>query len=106
HLGKNVSKGVKLLAEKKARQQNKVMLWKNRVNLVKQARQLMEAKAFSDAAVAYEKYFRVIEMVYDLKPGELHPKVFNSSIRSKELTLITSILWDLLRIYDTSPRYK
>lgn len=104
-LSRSVSKGVQLRAEQKAREQNRVMLWKSRVNLIKQARQLMEQKAFSEAAVAYEKYLRVLEIVYDLKSGELKPEVFNNSSRSKEVTVIASVYWDLMRIYDTSTRY-
>jgi hypothetical protein len=104
-LSGRVSQGMRLRLEKEAREQNKLMLWKNRVNLIKQARTLMEQKSYSEAAVAYEKYIRVLEMVYNLKQGELSPAVFNNSKRSKELTVITSVYWDLMRIYDTSPRY-
>ncbi|MBT4761486.1 MAG: hypothetical protein HOO06_07310 [Bdellovibrionaceae bacterium] len=100
-----VSKGVKLRVEEEAKAKNKVMLWKNRVNLVKQGRQLMAQRAFTEAAVSYQKYIKVLEIVYDLKPGQLSPKIFSNSSKSKELTVITTVYWDLLRIYDTSPRY-
>ncbi|NCN95672.1 MAG: hypothetical protein GW917_03025, partial [Bdellovibrionales bacterium] len=104
-LTSNVSQGVKLRMEAEAREKNKVKMWKTRVNLVKQARILMSAKAYSEAAVAYEKYLRVLEIVYNLKRGELSPEVFNNSQRSKEMTVIASVYWDLVRIYDTSPAY-
>lgn len=104
-LTSRVSQGLKLRMEKEAREKNKLMLWKSRVNLIKQARGLMAQKAYSEAAVSYEKYLRVLEMVYNLKKGELSPNVFNSSKRSKELTVVASVYWDLVRIYDTSPRY-
>ncbi len=100
-----VSQGLKLRLEKDARERNKLMLWKSRVNLIKQARSLMSQKAYSEAAVAYEKYLRVLEMVYNKKKGDLSPEVFNNSTRSKELTVVASVYWDLIRIYDTSPRY-
>lgn len=100
-----VSQGLKLRVEKEAREKNKLMLWKSRVNLIRQARGLMAQKAYSEAAVAYEKYLRVLEMVYNRRTGELSPEVFNNSKRSKELTVVTSVYWDLMRIYDTSPRY-
>ena len=100
-----VSQGVKLRMERDSREKNKMMAWKNRVHLLKNARSLMNQKAYSEAAVQYEKYVRVLELVYNLKKGELSPAVFNNSSRSKELTLIASVYWDLLRIYDTSPRY-
>jgi len=96
---------MKLRMEQTMREKNKMMVWKNRVHLIKNARSLMNQKAYSEAAVQYEKYLRVLEVVYNLKKGELSPTVFNNSSRSKELTVIASVYWDLVRIYDTSPRY-
>ena len=101
----SVSQGLKLRMERDVREKNKMVMWKNRVHLIKNARTLMNQKAYSEAAVQYEKYLRVLEMVYSLKKGELSPAVFNNSTRSKELTVIASVYWDLMRIYDTSPRY-
>lgn len=104
-LTSSVSQGLKLRMERDVREKNKMMMWKNRVHLIKNARGLMNQKAYSEAAVQYEKYLRVLEVVYNLKKGELSPAVFNNSTRSKELTVIASVYWDLMRIYDTSPRY-
>jgi len=104
-LSGKVSQGVRLRMAQKAKEQNMVMMWKSRVNLVKQARQLMIQKSFSDAAVSYEKYLKVLELVYDIKPGQLSPEIFNKSSRSKELTVVASVYWDLVRIYDTSAVY-
>ena len=101
-----VSQGMKLRMERDVREKNKMMAWKNRVHLIKNARNLMTQKAYSEAAVQYEKYLRVLEVVYNLKKGELSPAVFNNSSRSKELTVVASVYWDLLRIYDTNPRYQ
>lgn len=101
-----VSHGVKLRLEQQAKEKNRHMLWKSRVNLVKHARQMMTQKSYSDAAISYEKYLRVLEISYDLKPGGLNPGVFGKSSRSKELTVIATTYWDLLRIYDTSPQYR
>ncbi len=100
-----VSQGVKLRIEAETREKNKVMLWKNRVNLIKQARQLMQQKAYSEAAVSYEKYLRILEVIYSKKKGELSPEIFNNSKKSKEITVIASVYWDLMRIYDMSPKY-
>ncbi len=100
-----VSQGMRLRIEKENREKNKLMLWKNRTNLIRVARNLMAQKSYSEAAVNYEKYLRVLEMVYNLKNGELSPDVFSNSKRSKELTVVTTVYWDLMRIYDTSPRY-
>ena len=105
-LTSQVSHGAKLRLEQKAKEKNRHMVWKSRVNLIKHARQMMQQKAYSEAAVSYEKYLRVLEISYDLKPGALNPTVFGKSSRSKELTVIATTYWDLLRIYDTSPKYR
>lgn len=105
-LTQNVSHGVKLRLEQQAREKNRHLVWKSRVNLIKHARHLMAQKNYSEAAVSYEKYIRVLEISYDLKPGALTPDVFGKSARSKELTVITTTYWDLLRIYDTHPKYR
>jgi hypothetical protein len=101
-----VSQGVKLRLEQQAKEKNRQMLWKTRVNVVKHARQMMAQKAYSEAAVSYEKYLRILEISYDLKSGEINPSVFGKTNRSKELTVIATTYWDLLRIYDTSPKYR
>lgn len=104
-LAGSVARGSVLMAREKAREQKKLMLWKSRVNLIKKARSCMQDKAFSDAAVAYEKYFRVIEMVFDVEKNALTPEHFKDSARTQELTVVASAYWDLLRIYDTSAKY-
>jgi hypothetical protein len=81
------------------------MMWKNRVNLIKQARTHMQNKSYSQAAVSYEKYLRLIELVYNLERGALEPKVFSNSNRSKEMTVIATVYWDLMRIYDSNAGY-
>jgi len=100
-----VSQGFKLRQETEARNKNKVMMWKNRVNLIKQARAHMANKSYSQAAVSYEKYLRLIEVVYNLEKGGLKPDVFSNSNRSKEMTVIATVYWDLVRIYDSSAGY-
>lgn len=106
NLANSISQGLKLRMERDQREKNKMMAWKGRVNLIKSARQMMEQKAYAQAAVQYEKYLRVLEVAYSLKKGELSPDVFNNSSRSKEMTVIASVYWDLVRIYDTSPQYR
>jgi hypothetical protein len=100
-----MSQGLKLRMERDIRDKNKMLMWKNRVVLVKNGRTFMAGKSYSEAAVQYEKYLRVLEVVYNLKKGEISPTIFNNSKRSKELTVIASVYWDLLRIYDTNPHY-
>lgn len=105
-LSKMVSKGAALRAQQQAKEQNRLMLWRNRVNLVKKAKDLLAQKNYGESAVQYEKYLRVLELVYDKKPGELSPEMFASGSRQQEMTVVASVYWDLMRIYDQSPRYK
>jgi hypothetical protein len=80
-------------------------MWKSRMKLVKQAKVFVQQKQFSEAAVLYEKYLRVLELVYDRSPGELKPDLFRTDNRKSELSVIAGVYWDLLNIYDTSNRY-
>ena len=104
-LSASVSRGFQLRVERDSRQKNKLMMWKGRVNLVRHARDLMSQKAYAQAAVEYEKYLRVLEIGHNLGRGELSPSLFNNSVRSKELSVVTSVYWDLVRIYDSHPNY-
>jgi hypothetical protein len=104
-MAKMVSKGAALRQEASAKEQNRLMLWRNRVGLIKQAKQHLAQKNFAGAAVSFEKYLRVLEIVYDLKPGGLTPELFRGDSKSQELTVITSVYWDLMRVYDSSSSY-
>jgi hypothetical protein len=99
------SSGGVLLAQERAKEQHRLQLWKNRVQLIKQARTCMNQKMYPEAAAAYEKYIRIMELVFECKKGELKPELFKESARHTELTVVASVYWDLLRIYDTSDRY-
>lgn len=104
-LAGSVARGSVLLAHEKAKEQHKLMLWKSRVGMIKTARNFMAAKSYSDAAVVYEKYVRVLEVIFDSGPGGLKPEHFKDSARTQELTVLASVYWDLIRIYDTSANY-
>lgn len=105
NLAGSVAQGAVLLAEHKAKEQRKLMMWKSRVSLIKKARSLMREKAYADSAIAYEKYLKVLETVYDVKTNELTPEHLKNTARTQELTVVASVYWDLLRIYDTSEKY-
>lgn len=100
------SRGGVLLAQERAKESYRLDLWKNRVSLIKKARDLMNGKNFSEAAVTYEKYLKVLEIVFTLKKGQvLTPKLFKDSARTSEITVVASVYWDLFRIYDTNSKY-
>lgn len=100
------SRGGTLLAQERAKEAYRLELWKNRVALIKKARDFMSGKNYTAAAVTYEKYLKVLEIVFALKKGQpLTPKVFKDSARTSEITVVASVYWDLLRIYDTHDKY-
>ncbi len=101
----NSSGGI-LMAQERAKEQHRLQLWKSRVALIKKARLCMAQKLYSEAAGAYEKYIKILEIVFEVKKGEkLTPELFKESARTQELTVVASVYWDLIRIYDTHDKY-
>lgn len=94
-----------LMAQDRAAGDRKKRLWQSRIPLIKKGHALMANKLYSEAAVSYEKYLKVLELVFDCKPGELNPESLKESARTAELTVIVGAYWDLLRIYDSNDRY-
>ncbi|MFP5520226.1 MAG: CFI-box-CTERM domain-containing protein [Bdellovibrionia bacterium] len=102
----STTSGGVLMAQERAKEQQRLQLWRSRVGLIKKARLCMTQKMFSEAAVAYEKYLKILEIVFDVKKGStLTPDLFKESARTTELTVVASTYWDLLRIYDSHEKY-
>lgn len=100
------SSGGILLQQERAKEQHRLQLWKSRVMLIKKARLSMGQKQYADAAVAYEKYLKILDIVFEVKKGErLRPEAFKDSARTTELTVVASTYWDLMRIYDSHEKY-
>lgn len=93
------------IAQQKAFEQKKQELWRGRVAFVKNGHNYMTNQLYSDAAVSYEKYIRTLEIVFDCESGQLSPQIFKEQAKTSELTVITGVYWDLVRIYDTSDKY-
>ena len=100
--GMNRSSGKGVLARQ---EQQKITLWRNRVGIIKNARDRFAAKDFGGAVVGYEKYFKVLEVIYEKQLTEITHKDFGQG-RQKEMTVVCSALWDLIRIYDQNPAYR
>jgi hypothetical protein len=94
------------LARVKTREDSKQRLWRSRVTLLKKARILMKKKAFGEAILNYEKYIKILETVFEVNEEGLKPEIFKERMATKELTIITSAYWDLLRVYDTNEKYR
>ncbi|MBO9665428.1 MAG: hypothetical protein J7501_01270 [Bdellovibrio sp.] len=100
------SSGGVLMQQERAREQHRLTLWKSRVLLIKKARQAMSQKLYAEAAISYEKYLKILDIVFEVKKGDrLRPEAFKESARTTELTVVASVYWDLMRIYDTHDRY-
>ncbi len=98
------TKGV-LQQQERAKDMKKKKLWQNRVALVRNGHALMKNQLFSEAAISYEKYLRLVEVVFNCGPGQLTPEMLKESAKTAELTVITGVYWDLVRIYDASDKY-
>ena len=103
--GNQLSSAANKRSKRIAKEQHRLNLWRSRVHLIREARERFAIKDFPGAVVNYEKYFRVLEIIYEVKPNEIKAAHFNNSARSKELVVIASAYWDLMRIYDQSKRF-
>jgi len=95
-----------ILINERSKEESKARLWRSRVTLLKKARNLMIRKSFGEAIVTYEKYLKLLEKVFDVKEAGLRPELFKERLATKELTVIVSVYWDLLRVYDTNEKYR
>ncbi len=103
-LSKNLSSATLLQAEKYIQGNYKKSLWKNRLALIRQAHVFVDRKEHSEAAVCYEKYFKILQMIYEKDFSELNASMFGDN--PKEVTVMCSALWALVEIYDLHPHYK
>lgn len=101
----SVSQGAQLIAAENAKAHNRMVLWKNRISLIKQGQEKMSVRAYSEAALLYEKYIRTLEICNDIEAGKLDPLFFNKPGQEKELYVLATVYWDLMRVYDSSSRY-
>lgn len=105
-LAKMISMGALLRSQAQVKEQNRLNLWRNRVSLVRKAKDHLAKREYAESAIHFEKYLRALELVYDKKAGELSPDLFSTEARRQEMTVVASVYWDLVRIYDQSPKYK
>ncbi|MBC7457107.1 MAG: hypothetical protein H7235_02430 [Bdellovibrionaceae bacterium] len=96
------SSGSRVLAQEKAREQYKQNLWNYRVILIKKGNLLVKNHLYGEAAVIYEKYLKILEIIYDCGPNGLTPEMLKESARTTELSILAGVYWDLVRIYDTN----
>lgn len=102
-LRKSASQGAQLQAKQEAKSKQKGDLWRNRTQFVRQGRLFLNRAEYAEAAVAYEKYLKVVQVVTQKDRKDLDPKQFNE--HPKEITIIASVLWDLMLIYDSHLKF-
>lgn len=101
-----VSSNSTALDREVSKEDKKAKLWRGRVTLIKRARAAMKKKSYGAAVKSYEKYIKSLEVVFDVTEEGLTPDLFRERMATKELTLVTSAYWDMLRVYDTSEKYR
>jgi hypothetical protein len=104
-LRNSASQGAQELAKQELKASQSGMLWKGRLPLVKQGHLLLQRGDYSEAAQAYEKYVKILQVVSKASSrSALDPKDFND--HPKEITIISSVLWDLMLIYDANIKFQ
>ena len=98
------SHGTQLQAKEESLQKQKEEMWRNRTSLVKKGRSFLKRVEYAEAAMAYEKYLKIVEVVSDQPRNKLDPKHFHTN--PKEITIMCSVFWDLMLIYDSNAKFQ
>lgn len=92
-------------AVERAEQERREKMWEMRKALLQRGHRAMQVKQYSDAVVSYEKYLRILELVFNVPQGGLTPEVFKEASKTAEMSIVAGVYWDLMRIYDTSQKF-
>jgi hypothetical protein len=103
-LSKNLSNATLMQAEQIIQTNYKKNLWQNRLSLIRQAHIFIGRKEHSEAAVCFEKYVKILQVVYEKDFNGLNASMFGD--HPKEVTVLCSALWALVEIYDLHGQYK
>ncbi len=102
-LKKSASLGSQLKAKEEAKIHHLNSLWKVRFDVVKQARASFQHGEYANSAILYEKYLKILTMAFEKEKTDLVPTQFSDN--PKEITIIVSVLWDLMLIYDSHIKF-
>lgn len=90
----------------KAKQERNEKMWQMRMALIQRGQKAMQLKRYGDAVISYEKYIRILELIFAIPKGQsLTPEVFKESAKTSEMSILASAYWDLVRVYDSSQQY-
>jgi hypothetical protein len=104
NLSKQLSHATLMQAEQTIQTNHKKNLWQNRLALIKQAHNHIGRKEHSEAAICFEKYLKILQIIYEKEFSELNANMFGDN--PKEVTVMCSSLWALVEIYDLHAQYK
>ncbi len=86
----------------KARQDQRLDVFRKRIDHVKQGLKAFEANKNADAIKFFTTYLKILEDWKDVSPGGLNPSYFNLKKEVPEILLINAVYWTLTKIYDKS----
>lgn len=55
--------------KERQREEHKKVLWNSRVALIKKGQLYIQNNLFGEAAVTYEKYLKILEIIYECGPN-------------------------------------
>jgi len=84
------------LAEKKRKKQ----LQDRRLSIAKEGMKFYEAHRHADAVQAFLQYLKILEELKKVPERGLHPGLFDKKLDLPEVIVLTSIYWDLVKLYD------
>lgn len=93
------------MAVEKAKENRRIKMWGMRNSFVIRGHESMKRKFYAEAVICFEKYIRTLEIIFGVPSGELSPDHFKDAAQTSELSIVAGVYWELVKIYDTSPKY-
>ena len=78
--------------------------YKQRLAIVKEAKESLAKKDFYNAIIKYNQYLNILADFKGIDAAQLSPKHFDAARDVSELLLISHVYWDLTIIYDQTPK--
>ena len=77
-----------------------------RMGIFKKGKQAYSCKDYRNAIVYYCQYIEIISRVKGVEEKKMGPNLFDPKAELMEVMMLSSIYWDLVKIYDQSPALK
>lgn len=92
------------LEEKKEKARYVSQMYKDRLKVLRLARDYNQKNDIANAVKAYLKYLKSLSMYFEVDERDLNPKIFQRENNIHEIMLISQVYWDLAKAYDRSPK--